>query len=172
MRSDTSNSRAETRVTKAQVAQAIRSAESDFARCWSILVNLRQAKAGEFFDFQPLLASTCFRLSRFHHSVGAERRDLVARKKHLTQKFFRNRMRSLGRYASALDAAIQIGREIGDIFAWPWYQNNRDLMVRHLELGKSGSPTWNRRRWRSLAHKKVSDVTRLFHPLPRDNKPP
>jgi len=48
-------------------------------------------------------------------------------------------MRSLDRYAHALDAAIQIGREIGDIFAWPWYQNNRDLLVRHLEHPKSGS---------------------------------
>jgi len=48
-------------------------------------------------------------------------------------------MRSLGSYACALDAAIQVGREIGDIFAWFWYQNNRDLLVKHLEREKNGS---------------------------------
>lgn len=126
------------------MVRAINMAELDFAHCWSILVKIRtgslagSAGGRKLFDFQPLLATACLRLSELYHSARVEQNELVKHKLDFSPTFFLQRMRLLGHYATALKLAMQIGKQIGDVFGWFWYQNSRDLLVRHLQRPKVG----------------------------------
>jgi hypothetical protein len=83
-------------------------------------------------ELQPLLARTLSHLNTVYHLVRAEQRALVARKKTLSERFFRQRMGSLARHAAAIAEVMRISRHIGDLFAWFWYQNDRDLLQQQL----------------------------------------
>ena len=127
----------------ARVKREVDDAEQAFRRCWRLLASL---KAGNRLDesalplpeFQPRLAEALFRLSKSYHEIEREKSTLVGRKLRLTSAWFNARMRFLSKQQEILLHASQVGRVIGDGFAWYFYRDDRQFLAEHL----AEQPQW------------------------------
>ena len=128
-------------ISRATVLESIGLAEEIYSRLWAYLLNLRDgsvddSKGVSIISFQFTLAEAIFRLDRLCDSIKHQKRSCVRRKGQLSPSWFRSRMRTLASYSQAVEEAAQIGREIGDLFAWFFYQRDRDVLVKHLMQSK------------------------------------
>lgn len=83
-------------------------------------------------QFQVRLAEEIFRLDEARRKVIQEQRALIARKEHLSAKWFRTRIRALGSYKDAFHDAIDTLTSVGDAFAWLFYMRSPDFLDQHL----------------------------------------
>jgi len=84
-------------------------------------------------QFQVRLAEEIFRLDEARRKAIQEQRALIARKEHLSAKWFRTRIRALGSYKDAFHHAIDTLASIGDAFAWVFYMKSPDFLEQHLQ---------------------------------------
>jgi len=106
-----------------------------FERCWQTLANLKirsSVERDQLLDFQPTLAGALFNLEKMCRSIRAEERRLVARKRQVSDVWFRTRMKTLRRYRVGLREAMDVGRGIGDAFAWLFYYRQPEYLIKHL----------------------------------------
>jgi hypothetical protein len=112
--------------------------ESEYQKCWEILSGLKKGELTDSFirdslDFQIMLASAIFRLDETYRTLTQEQRHTIAKKKSLTDNWFRHRMRTLHEYQEIINEGIRLGKALGDSYAWMFYHNERDLLLKHLE---------------------------------------
>lgn len=129
------------RIHARDVNQALNAAEQHFDKCWSYLVaikrgNFSDSNIAPFTEFQPLLATALFKLSLLHVKIAKERQHRIDRKSYFTPTWFSERMAFLDRQQQRLISAIQIGRSIGDAYAWFFYQNEREFLRQHMQEPK------------------------------------
>jgi len=115
---------------------AINRAEAAFRLCWATLTKLKnkelsRADGPELNDFQPVLAQALFDLDRCYRDVIAYRDARIAFKSHLETADFLKSMKEAASAKDALSQATQIGKSIGDAFAWIFYANNQPLLTEH-----------------------------------------
>jgi len=126
-------------ITKQQVNDTLNLAHDRFERCWGLLEKMKdgdlESKGGlSLFEFQPLLAEAIFDLSAIYREIAREKRQRIARKASHSPIWFRRRMALLGRQQKALNRAIDLGRALGDGFAWPFYRTEQKHLREHLAL--------------------------------------
>jgi hypothetical protein len=124
--------------------------EKTYAKCWKFLSEWKKGRwtfsADELLGFQPTLAEALFKLSETHNALSQERHSLISRKKLLSPMWFNQRMKRLSRYQGAITEAVNIGRILGDSFAWIFYRSERTHLrkhfahqqIRHLPTGVGG----------------------------------
>ncbi|HJP90325.1 MAG TPA: hypothetical protein VJ875_00110 [Pyrinomonadaceae bacterium] len=88
--------------------------------------------ADELLSFQPTLAEALFHLSETYHALSQERRSVISRKKLLSPKWFNQRMKRLSCYQDAITELVNIGRILGDSFAWIFYRSERKHLRKHF----------------------------------------
>ncbi len=120
-----------------QVDAALNRAEENLRRCWHLLVAFRKGKSNAsdvhpVIELEPLLVEELFRLSKLHHALASEKRRRVEAKAHYSRAWFNRRMAFLDRQQTRIEEAIGVGRAIGNAFAWFFYQNDRELLGKHL----------------------------------------
>jgi hypothetical protein len=81
-------------------------------------------------SFQPELLSTLVELESFYNEVCEMERQLIS-KKAIAQRIYKGEMERIARYKRLLDGIIDIGKSLGDAFAWLFYLNNRELLKKH-----------------------------------------
>ena len=120
------------------VKRVISSAEKSLKGCWAklILFQNREVSKKEQFEalisFQPELLSTLVELESYYNEVCEMERNLTA-KKAIVQGIYKDEMERIARYKKLLDAIIDVGKSLGDAFAWLFYLNNRNLLKKHYE---------------------------------------
>lgn len=112
-------------------------AERRFNKCWSYLTAI---KAGKFskdkldplVEFQPVLATALFDLSRVHVRIAKERQARISDKGRYAPSWFKARMSFLSRQQERLVEALQIGRSIGDAYAFFFYQKEVQFLAQQV----------------------------------------
>lgn len=118
------------------VKRVVSEAEKSLKDCWSKLVlfqSLDVSKRERFealITFQPDLLSTLVSLESFYNEVCELERELVA-KKSVVQRIFKDESDKIARYKCLLNGIIDIGKSMGDAFAWLFYFNNQTLLKKH-----------------------------------------
>ena len=132
-------------MTEASVRRMLSKAESSFRRCWKFLESVRwnkkkrniEASGAELKAFQPTLADALFALSRGYQRLEQNKNALIERKAKIPGDRFATRMARLSTLQGYLRRAINIGFDLGDGFAWIFYQSDPDLLNEHARQPRS-----------------------------------
>ena len=125
-----------TLINPENVKRVVSSAEKSLKGCWAKFVFLQDAEASKkekfeaLISFQPELLSTLVELESFYNEVCEMERELNA-KKAIAQRVYKDEMERIVRYKRLLDSTIDIGKSLGDAFAWMFYLNDRVLLKKH-----------------------------------------
>lgn len=122
--------------TRKQVRACIDDADESFHACWQTLVSLKKVEGLDgraLLDFQPVLASALFKLDDAYRRLVHYRGVLIQKKASHSATRFRQRMRALDEDRKALHAAMCVGRNLGDAFAWAFYQHDQPSLELHFK---------------------------------------
>lgn len=122
--------------TRTKILQLIDRIETEYLFCWQILGNLKeksQLSRDDLEEFQPKLASALFDLDHMYRQIISEENRLIRNKLSLSNRWFRQRMKTLKEYRESLKKVMDIGRSIGDAFAWMFYMREREYLEKHFE---------------------------------------
>lgn len=117
----------------------ISTAESAYRDCWSKLVLLQTAEISEadrfqaFISFQPTLITALFHLETYYNEVRECERKWNFTKKLIKPQLFAEEAQKLKHFKTLLDRVIDIGKTLGDAFAWIFYQRKWDLLSKHYQ---------------------------------------
>lgn len=111
--------------------------EVAYRTCWQVLRGMKVRDASPTFisgllDFQSILARALFNLDSAYRQLEQEREHLVTRKSLVKPDWFLQTIRRLGKYQEVIADASNIGKAMGDAFAWFFYSNERDLLRQHV----------------------------------------
>ncbi|MBE0542414.1 MAG: hypothetical protein IH623_13665 [Verrucomicrobia bacterium] len=126
-------------LNRKRIERAVSEAEQSFKDCWLKLLTLRKCVEGKsemieaIVSFQPTLGIALYRLETLYNQICQEGRELISRKSDLNKKWFRHRLHTLNGFKRLLRATMDVGKALGDSFAWMFYQNERELLRRHDE---------------------------------------
>lgn len=125
-------------IRQRDVDTALDRAERRFNKCWSYLTAIKTRKFSKnklepLLAFQPLLATALFDLSKVHAQIAKERQARISSKNRLAPAWFKARMAFLNRQQERLVEALQIGRSIGDGYAWLFYQNEMQFLAQQVQ---------------------------------------
>jgi hypothetical protein len=122
--------------SRRRVRTCIDDAERRFRECWQTLIaikGLTKLDGNAIFAFQPCLASALFELDAAYLDLINAQKALIQRKTSLSVTGFVDRMRSLAEDLKGLRKAIDVGRSLGDAFAWVFYKHDQPLLERHFK---------------------------------------
>lgn len=126
------------RTTKTIIKNEFKSAEENLEFCWSVLSNLKRNSflttefGNNFIAFQEKLASTIFSLQSLRDKIIRDEKFFVKNKADYDKVWFENKMRLLSKFKKGVDSVIYIARSLGDAYAYFFYQNDRELLTKHL----------------------------------------
>lgn len=123
-------------MTKKELKRLITKAELEFEKCWNVLAELKFAKpsnavAKDIVGFQPRLARTFFSLEHAYNLLRSKEKALIERKDKVSKSYFANRLRRMSAYRKILDGTIDVGKILGDSFAWLFYEKETKLLKEH-----------------------------------------
>jgi hypothetical protein len=125
-------------VNPENIKRTVALAERSIKECWAKLVMLqsetatKQERFESFISFQSGLFSALFELESCYNEVCAKERELIS-KKTIAKSIFKGEMERIAKYKGLLDGIIDIGKSLGDAFAWIFYLRNRRLLRKHYE---------------------------------------
>lgn len=114
-----------------EIEQEFGKAELAFKDCFAKLTHLESAK--DLLSFQPTLIEALYRLESLYKKVCKEERELISRKAESNPKAFSERMQTLDRYKNLLKEAVDVGKMLGDAFAWIFYERETNHLAHHYE---------------------------------------
>lgn len=123
---------------KTDIQKLINDAEEAYCRCWDILCSLkkptftRETPDG-IVNFQIILTEAILPLERQYRAIAGEKKQLIRKKSELSEMWFKRRMKALSAYQEVLNATISLGKSLGDIYAWFFYQKECDYLLEHLK---------------------------------------
>lgn len=127
-------------INQAYIMNAIDDAEAQFDACFEILKTLRTGitEGLQILDFQPKLADALFTLMSVYRNVCAEEKSLIDRKNEMLKSDFIDTMKNIHKFKRILNETIDIGKVLGDSFAWLFYNENQEELYKHLNHQPTG----------------------------------
>src|SRR5581483_5069352 len=120
-------------IDEEHVNQVIAEAEGSLKECWATLSLLHKGGASitngasAIKAFQANLFTCLFQLESFYNKVCKCQRELISKRKSVEPSVFSEERQKLEKYKDAIDEVIDIGKSLGDAFAWMFYQRSRPL---------------------------------------------
>jgi hypothetical protein len=123
---------------RTQIERAILRAEESFQDCWSKLMIVRDGKdrpqlLNALVSFQPTLGLALYKLESEYVAVCREARELLRRQSAANKKWLHRRIHTLNGYKHLLKQAMDVGRNLGDAFAWLFYKDQYELLQKHYD---------------------------------------
>jgi hypothetical protein len=118
-------------ITEEQIRQTVLKAEEIFQDCWAKLSDMNNAEI--LFSFQPTLLTALYQVEVTYRTICREERKLNSQKTSSNQKQISESMQTLVRYKRVLTQVLDVGKALGDSFAWIFYGNERELLKRHYD---------------------------------------
>lgn len=129
-------------ISAKEVQKVIDNAEHSLSECYDILRIFKSPNNSNSYapilDFQPKLAECLYSLMLFYQRLKEEERSLIANKQTFIEKVFREHMKTNATYKHAISDIINMGKSLGDVFAWFFFDNNRDELEKHLKHESTG----------------------------------
>jgi hypothetical protein len=122
-------------ITQRRIKTAVCDAEQTFENCWSKLLDIQKGKlesvelAKTIYSFQSVLLIALYKLQKTYKEICEDERNVVDRK----PSRFRVRLQIFNRYKQIIIETIDVGKVIGDSFAWFFYQGHRQFLRNHHE---------------------------------------
>ena len=120
------------------VRHVVARAERSLKECWEKLILIQKHEASKkellktVISFQPELLSTLVELESYYNEICEMEQELVA-KKAIFQSIYDREIDRISRYKRFLEGIIDIGKSLGDAFAWIFYLKNRNLLKKHYK---------------------------------------
>lgn len=124
-----------------EVKAKIDKANKTLNDCFDMLLDFRYCRndfGNAILMFQPLLAECLFELMQFYQRLHKEKDELIARKSSYEKAVFADLMKTNTRYMMAVRTAIDIGKNMGDAYAWYFFKDNRKELEKHLQHESTG----------------------------------
>jgi hypothetical protein len=118
-------------ITEEQIEQTVSRAEKSFHDCWDKLFAMKDAET--LFSFQPTLLTALYQIEAIYQKVCKEERELERQKTKTNQKQVSERIQTLALYKSVLNQVVDIGKVLGDAFAWLFYEKEKQLLKKHYD---------------------------------------
>lgn len=128
-------------ISEDEVKVKIGEADKTLNECFDMLLDFRYGRndlGNAILKFQPLLAECLFELMQFYQKLHKEKDELIARKNSYEKTAFADLMKTNARYAKAVSTAIDIGKNMGDAYAWYFFKDNRKELEKHLQHEPTG----------------------------------
>lgn len=114
----------------------ITKAEKVFASSWKVLIAMKDQNTNKedvisLIEFQSNLANILFSLEKLRHKIIQEEKRIVKNKNIYNAKWFIKRLRLLGSYKKAIEKVSNIGKALGDAFAYWFYREDLELLEEH-----------------------------------------
>ena len=90
------------------------------------------------YDFQPKLADCLYDLMSFYKMLQNEKQQLIAAKKHYDKKEFSELMSRNASFSKTVSKTIELGKNLGDAFAWFFFCDNRTELDKHFDHEPTG----------------------------------
>ena len=123
------------------VKNKIDSAEVILKECFDMLLEFKQGE-GNFgailYDFQPKLADCLYDLMSFYKMLQNEKQQLIATKNHYDKKEFSELMSRNASFSKTVSKTIELGKNLGDAFAWFFFCDNRTELDKHFDHEPTG----------------------------------
>ncbi len=109
-----------------------------FETCWSTLVKLKNIKkadndlAAELISFQVTLAEPLYAIGQLSNKIAAIKREFVGNKGKYKPRWFRKKMKCLADYREGIKHVTNIGKGLGDAFAYFFYRNDLELLEKQF----------------------------------------
>lgn len=128
-------------ILEKDVKKKIDEAEEVLLKSFERLLTLKHAN-GDIEDavlkFQPELAECLYGLMTFYRGLKAEARTLISKKRAYSRDEFSGLMAQNKKYMDTVKETIEIGKRLGDAFAWLFYQRNLSELIKHFEHESTG----------------------------------
>lgn len=123
------------------IMQVIGKAEVELKTCFNYLMDFKHGEfssADVILDFQPRLANCLYTVMQEYQKLCQNERIHISKKSIYTREEFSLIMSSLAKCKNALKQVIEIGKAMGDGFAWFFYRNNFDELDKQMEHKGTG----------------------------------
>jgi hypothetical protein len=123
-------------VNRRRLRAGIDEAGQSFGECWQTLVamkGLAKLDGNALLAFQPNLAAALFKLDDLYRKLIENRKVLIRNKSSYSTPRFTLRMRWIANDLRGVRSAIDIGRSLGDAFAWMFYKHDQPLLEQHFK---------------------------------------
>lgn len=126
------------RILKKDIKAEVLKAQKGLDFCWNVLGEFKNAKdvnadlLSRFPRFQEVLAETIFNLHAMREKIVKEEKLLISKKKRYSPEWFKGRLRLLAAYKNRLDSIVNIGKALGDAYAYFFYQFDLPWLEEHL----------------------------------------
>lgn len=118
-------------ITEEKIEQAVSRAEKSFYDCWDKLFAIKDAES--LFSFQPALLTALYQIEAIYQEVCKEERELKRQRTKTNHKQVSERLQTLGLYKSVLNQVVDVGKVLGDAFAWIFYEKEKQLLKNHYD---------------------------------------
>ena len=128
-------------ISATEVRTTIEKAEKTLNDCFDMVMGFRHNRGdigNVILKFQPLLAECLYDLMAFYQKLQKEKDTLISTKSSYDKVSFSELMKTNARYSKAVSTAIEIGKDMGDAFAWFFYRDNRKELEKHFEHKPTG----------------------------------
>ncbi len=99
-------------------------------------VNGASVEPTDVLGFQPNLTHCLYELDKLYRQLHQEQQSIIHRKNKVSNEWFTHRLKTINTYKEALRRTIFIGKALGDSFAWAFYNQDRELIDKHLAKEK------------------------------------
>jgi len=122
------------------VKEKIDSAEKALNECFDMILDLNHADnlSNVLTMFQPKLAECLYELMSFYHELQREKVMLISIKSSCEKDTFVELIRKNARFSKIVSSTIEIGKSIGDAFAWFFFRDNRLELDKHFAHETTG----------------------------------
>ena len=123
------------------IVTAINKAECELNGCFNYLMAFKHGKldnADPILLFQPKLADCLYELMKVYQSICKEEQSFIIKKGIYDATDFSDRMAECAKYKDAIKILIDIGKALGDGFAWFFYKDSQqelDKQFNHKDNG-------------------------------------
>jgi hypothetical protein len=126
------------RISKQRIKDAFSNAEKDLDYCWEVLISLKhidkaQEKIGTgIILFQDKLAELILTLNKLRTQIIAEEKYTIKNKSNYNKNWFTSRLKLLASYKKGIDSIVNIGKALGDAYAYFFYRHDLQMLEEHL----------------------------------------
>lgn len=124
------------------IKQEFADAEETFEFCWKILAEMKSYTdfskdfGSGFLEFQARLATTIFKLQSIRDKIIIEEKTYVRNKEAYNFEWFKGRLKLLANFKSGIDSIVSLAKNFGDAYVHFFYQNDVELLNKHLSHQK------------------------------------
>lgn len=125
-------------ITRQTVLKKINIAENELLECYQLLKDFKNGNFTVLISFQPKLAICLYKLSVFYQELCKEHKEIISRKEKFTEQELKILLKNNSDFQKAIKAIIEIGKTLGDSYAYFFFNDNIDTLHKNLTHQNTG----------------------------------